>query len=177
MTLRRKIQRRLCTIWWQFRHPLPEDKFTIPVGGLRPKHLVVIFPPEFPDFDVAQGILSPLIAHLAPEKTTLLVRENFRTWLPDNRALKIIPFDTDLKNWLGFPKHAVFKKMQNLEADVVIDLTPGFCPFTAALAAHTGAPLRISFDSDPTNHFYNFFVCTENGKNLADRYDLLLRYV
>jgi hypothetical protein len=177
MTTKERLQRRLCGLWWTMRRGKLSGKFSIPKGGLRPVHLAVVMPPEFHDFDVALHVLAPLIERMNPRTTTVLVRENFRTWLSADLNVKIVTFDTAAKNWLGFPKDPFCDKLKDLEADVVVDLTPGFSPFTAALAAATGAPLRISLDTEEWNDFYNFFIALDAGKTLAERYDVLLRYV
>jgi hypothetical protein len=177
MTFKERSLRRLCGFWWTFRHGKPNHKFSVPKGGLRPKHLVLILPPEFHDFDVARLVIEPLIDHMNPEQTTVFVRENFRTWLSPDLGLKLVTFDPLVKNWLGFPKPDIYRKLVEIEPDVVLDLTPGFSPYTAALSAMTGAPLRISLDIEQWNDFYNFFIQLDGTKTLAERYEILLRYV
>ncbi|HEY3295931.1 MAG TPA: hypothetical protein VGL38_10870 [bacterium] len=177
MTLKERLRRRLCGLWWRVRGEPLSSKFTIPASGLKPEHLAVVLPPEFHDFDVAQHVLEPLMEHLNPYQTTVLVRENFRTWLSPDLGARIVTFDVAQKQWLGFPKEPVYRKARNIEADVVVDLTPAFDPFTAALAAATRAPLRISLDTEQSNDFYNFFITHDEGKSLAERYEILLRYV
>ncbi|RPH94155.1 hypothetical protein EHM69_08170 [candidate division KSB1 bacterium] len=177
MTFREQLRRRLCAIYWSFRNGHLDGKFSIPATGLRPKHLAVVLPPEFHDFDVAHHFLEPLIEHTNPQAATVIVRENFRTWLSRDLPIKLVTFDLDEHDWLGFPKGNIYKKVKELEADVVVDLTPAFTPFTAALAASTAAPLRVSLDSVHEHCFYNFFLNFGPDKTLAERYDLLLRYV
>ncbi len=177
MTVWERMRRRLCGLWWSLKREPLSGKFTIPATGLKPEHLMVVLPPEFHDFDVAQHVLVPLIERLNPLETTVLVRENFRTWLSSDLRATIVTFSLEQKNWLGFPKDAMCRKVRELEADVVVDLTPYFDPYTAALAAASRAPLRISLDTEQWNDFYNFFVTHEAGKTLAERYEILLRYV
>jgi hypothetical protein len=177
MTTKEKYMRRLCAFWWKFRHGRLTGKFSIPKGGLKPKHLLIVMPPEFHDFDVALHVLVRLIEHMNPAQTTVLVRENFRTWLSADLGVKIVTFDGNVKNWLGFPPDPLCDKVKDLEADIVVDLTPGFSPFTAALAAATGAPLRVSVDEVEWSDFYNFYISLDGAKSLAERYDVLLRYV
>jgi hypothetical protein len=177
MTRKEQIMRRLCGFWWKFKNGRPSGKFSIPRGGLRPAHLAVVMPPDFHDFDVALHVLAPLMERMNPQQTTILVRENFRTWLSGDLGAKVLTFDAAAKNWLGFPPESLCGKAKDLEADVVVDLTPGFSPFTAALAAATGAALRISVDTVEWNDFYNFFITLDGAKSLAERYDVLLRYV
>jgi ADP-heptose:LPS heptosyltransferase len=177
MTSKERFRRRICGLWWRFKgEPLPTT-FSIPKGGLKPEHLAVVMPPEFHDFDVALHVLEPLIERLNPYSTSVLIRQNFRTWLSPDLGARIVCFDSDQKDWIGFPKDTMCRTAKSLAADVVVDLTPGFSPYTAALAAATGAPLRISLDTEQKDNFYNFFVTHEEGKSLAERYEILLRYV
>jgi hypothetical protein len=177
MTFKERARRRLCGFWWNLGQERLSSKFSIPQTGLKARHLVVVLPPDFHDFDVAQHVLEPLIEHTNPGQTTVLVRENFRTWLSPDLGVKIVTFNVDQKSWLGFPKEQMQRKVSELGADVVVDLTPAFNPYTAALAAATKAPLRISLATEQWNEFYNFFVTLEDGKSLAERYEVLLRYV
>jgi hypothetical protein len=177
MTIKERIQRRICGLLWRLKNGKLTGKFTIPKGGLRPRHLVVVMPPEFHDFDVALHILVPLIERMNPGSTTVLIRENFRTWLAADLGVQILTFDINAKKWPGFAVESICNKVQDLDADVVVDLTPGFDPFTAALSAASRAPLRISLDTEEWNDFYNFFIALDGEKTLAERYDVLLRYV
>jgi ADP-heptose:LPS heptosyltransferase len=177
MTTKERLRRRLCAFYWSVKQGKFSGSFSIPSGGLKPAHLAVVMPPEFHDFDVALHILEPLIERLNPRATTVLVRENFRTWLHSDLGVRVVCFDSEAKNWLGFPKETMCRTATALEADVVVDLTPGFNPYTAALAAATGAPVRISLDTEEWNDFYNFFITHDEGKTLAERYEILLRYV
>jgi hypothetical protein len=177
MTFKEQLRRRLCGLYWSLRQGKPQGKIAIPRAGLRPQHLAVVLPPEFHDFDVALPILVPLIERMNPYHVTVLVRENFRTWIHSDWGLKLCCFDYAPENWLGFPKEPVRRKARDLEADVLVDLTPGFSPYTAGLSAATGAALRISLDTEEGNDFYNVFIALDEQKTLAERYDVLLRYV
>ena len=177
MTLKEKFRRRLCGLWWSVQHGALDGRFSIPAGGLRPKHLAVIIPPAFDDFDVALKFLPSLIEHLNPAATTVLIAESYRTWLSRELGARIVTFDASAHDWLGFPRSQLCRKAKELECDVVVDLTPRFSPYTAALTAATGAPLRISLDEEHEHSFYNFFLTMEEGKTLTERYDILLRYV
>lgn len=177
MTTKERWMKRLCGLWWTLKRGRLNSKFSIPRGGLRPAHLAIVMPPDFHDFDVAQHVLQPLIEHMNPRQTTVIVRKNFRTWLSSDLGAKFFTFDGSAKNWLGFPPDKYCDKVRELEADVVVDLTPGFSPYTAALAASSQAPLRISLATEEWSEFYNFFINLEPDKTLAERYDVLLRYV
>ena len=135
MTLRQRLHRRLCMAWWTLKHGKLEAHFSVPAGGLHPQHLVIVLPPEFREFDVAHRILEKLLRRLSPRTCTVLVRDGFRTWLSSDLGVRVVAFDPSAHNWLGFPKPQLVRRVKDIGADAVIDLTPGFNPFTAALAA------------------------------------------
>lgn len=177
MTWRERMKRRLFRYWWRFKFGEPPSRFAIGSGGLRPQHLALLLPPDFHDFDVAQRVLLPLVERMNPKHTTILVRENFRTWLPTGQGWQIVTFDSTARGFLGFPKPDVLHKLEGLLPDVLVDLTPSFSAYTAALATGSGAPLRISLDVEQEGTFYNFFIEFDGSSTLAERYNALLRYV
>ncbi len=177
MTFREKVQRKLCWLWWRFNRERAHGPFRISATGVQPKHLMLVLPPEFHDFDIARLLIDPILDRTQPRAATIVLRENFRTWLsPDLRA-KVVTFDIAKQNWLGLPTNGICEKAQDVGADVVIDLTPTFTPYTAAISSASRAPLRITVDNQFESGFYNFFIRGETERPLAERYDMLLKYV
>jgi hypothetical protein len=146
------------------------------VNGLSARHLVIILPPDFEDFDIARHSLDEILTRIKALETTILVRENFKSWLSAYSG-KTFSFDVGKKNWLGFPDAGTCDAAHRIGADVVIDLTPRFSPFTSRLAAATEAPLRISLDHEHAAAFYNLIVTPSAERTLPERYQLLLAYV
>jgi len=174
---RERLHRWLCSFWWRLRHGRPERQFSVSSVGIRPRHLIVIMPADFSDLEPALPIVGLLVERLAPQRATVVVAENFRNWLPRTAAWKQHTLDLNARDWLGFPKPDVLRRVRALDADVVIDLTPHFHPFTNALAAATEAPLRISLCAEDWNCYHNYLVKLDGSKSLAERYRLLLGYV
>ncbi|MBU0509476.1 hypothetical protein KKH27_11665 [bacterium] len=177
MTARARFHRWLCSFWWRLRHGRPEHRFHVPQLGLRPLHLVVVMPPEFGDFEAALPTAGLLIERLSPLQATVVVADNFRNWLPRTGAWNLLVFDKRARGWLGFPDHAALRRVTALNADVVVDLTPCFHPYTNALAAATGAPLRVSLCAEKWNCYHNYLIQLDPSRPLAERYRLLLGYV
>ncbi len=177
MSFRDRLKRRLCWLWWSFRKESPSSQIKFPGSGFKPRHLMLVLPPEFHEFDVARRLVEPLIRQLEPMKTTIVVRENFRTWLARDPGIHVLTFDLNKKNWLGLPSNGICEKTRELAADLAIDLTPIFSPYTAALCASSNAPVRITLDGEETHGFYNVQLQSGEPKDLADRYQNLLQYV
>ncbi len=177
MTNKEKMRRRICVLWWKLKYHRKEKSFNLSSGGIRPHHLLLILPPTFDYFDVARHMMEPLITHMRPRFTTLLVPENFRTWISADLGARVVAYDARKKNFLGFPEPDMRRRVSELEADVAVDLMPEFSPFTAALAASSLAPLRISLDSTQEPGFFNVFIEFAGDKNLNERYETLLKYV
>jgi hypothetical protein len=177
MTFRESLKRKLCWLWWKLRNDVPSAPLNVTSNGLRPHHLVLVLPPEFHDFDIARHAIEPLMSRTQPRQATIVLRENFRTWIGREVSAKILTFDPAKKDFLGLPANGICDKTRELGADVTIDLTPGFSPYTAALTAASQAPLRISMERDHGYNFYNFYVHEAQDKTLAERYQMLLRYV
>jgi hypothetical protein len=159
------------------RAPKSNACFSISSAPTHAKNLLVVLPSNFEDFDAARHILEPLLERMKPLCATIFVRENFRSWLPNDLRARIMTYDPAQHNWLGLPKEKVTRRIGDLEANVVVDLTPGFCAFTAGLAAASGAPLRISLNHEHAAKFYNLLITPEAGRTLQERYELLLSYV
>ncbi|MFZ5433490.1 MAG: hypothetical protein ACOZB3_06930 [Calditrichota bacterium] len=177
MTARERFRRRLCVWWWTVRKGRPQGQFHVPHQGLHPQHLVIIMPPEFAEFEAALPIVNPVIERLQPVQATIIARDNFRSWLGQSSAFRLVTFDLNVHGWLGFPKSDLLHRMSKIGADVVLDLTSGFHPFTNGLAAAIGAPLRISFDVEPHHDFHNYVIRVDASKPLSERYRTLLGYV
>lgn len=177
MTFREQTKRKLCWLWWKLRNEIPSTPFSMKSSGLRPDHLVLVLPPDFHDFDVARHAIEPIIKKTQPRHATIVLRENFHTWISRDLGAKLLTFDPAKKDLLGLPSNGICDKTRELGADVTIDLTPGFSPYTAALTAASHAPLRISMEHDQGFNFYNFYVHDAAEKTLAERYQMLLQYV
>jgi hypothetical protein len=93
MSLKERILKRLAMMWWSMNGDNPSTQFTIPTGGLRAQHLAVILPPDFADFDVARYAFDQLVNRLQPYKCTVLVRENFRSWLTTDSGAHYFSYD------------------------------------------------------------------------------------
>lgn len=177
MSLRERVIERLCLWHWSMKGPKSDACFSISSVHTHAKYLLVVLPSNFEDFDAARHILEPLLQRMKPLSATILVRENFRSWLPNDLRARIMTYDPAQHNWLGLPKEKITGKISDLEANVVVDLTPGFCAFTAGLAAASEAPLRVSLDHEHASKFYNLLITPEAGRTLQERYELLLSYV
>jgi hypothetical protein len=164
-------------LWWRLKYGKKEKSFNLSSAGIRPHHLLLILPPTFDYFDVARHMIEPLITHMRPRFITVLVPENFRTWISPDLGARVVVYDARKKNYLGFPTPDMRRKVGELETDVAVDLMPEFCPFTAALAAASLAPLRISLDSTQEPGFFNVFIKYAGEKDLNERYETLLKYV
>jgi hypothetical protein len=164
-------------MYWSWKKPPKATPFSMSTSEIGSKNLLVIFPASFEDFDTARLILEPLIERMNPTCLTILVRDNFRSWLPPDLRARIIPFDPASKTFLGLPMPKFCQLVKDVEADVVIDLTPEFYAFTSGLAAASEAPLRISLNHEYAGKFYNLLITPEPGRSLSERYELLLNYV
>jgi hypothetical protein len=177
MSFKERVRQRLAMMWWSMNGDHSLTPFTIPTEGLRAKHLAVILPPDFADFDVARYAFDQLVYKLQPYKCTVLVRDNFRSWLTTDTGAHFFTYDPNRKNLLGFPENQSCQEARNLDADVVIDLTPQFSQYTAGLAAATHAPLRVSLDKEYANRFFNLIVQPARGRSLQEQYHVLLTHI
>ncbi|MBU0692966.1 hypothetical protein KKC97_04335 [bacterium] len=177
MSFKEQLLRKLAILWWSLRGEKLPKSFSIPNGGLRAQHLAVILPPDFDEFDVARYAFDQLVEKLKPYRCTVIVRENFRSWINPGAGTKFLTFNPDNKNLLGFPENRIKHDIETLEADVVIDLTPHFTQFTAGLAAASHAPLRITLAKDHAGKFFNLIVHPARGRSLQEQYFVLLSHI
>jgi ADP-heptose:LPS heptosyltransferase len=177
MNLKEQLLKRAAIFWWSMHGEKLPNQFTIPNGGLRANHLAVILPPEFEDFDIARYAFNQLVGKLKPYRCTAIVRENFRSWINPDVGAKFLTYDPNQKDLLGFPERKSIQQVKQLDADIVIDLTPHFSQYTAGLAAATCAPLRISLDKEHANRFFNLIIYPARGRSLQEQYFVLLSHI
>ena len=122
-------------------------------------------------------MLAPLLERMKPQSATILVRDNFRSWLPADLGAKILTYDPLIHTPMGLPKERLCRSVKEVEADVIVDLTPRYYAFTAGLVIAAEAPLRISLDHEHASKFYNLLISPEAGRTLTESYELLLTYV
>lgn len=177
MSFKEQMLEKLALIWWSLRGDKLPQKISIPNTGLRAQHLAVILPPDFEDFDVARYAFDQLLDKLQPYRCTVIIRDNFRSWINPASGIKFLTYNPEHKNLLGFPENRVKQDVHNLDADVVIDLTPHFTQFTAGLVAASHAPLRISLAKEHANQFFNLIVHPARGRSLQEQYFVLLSHI
>jgi hypothetical protein len=177
MTWKEKLRRQACVLWWKVKYGNKDKSFSLSSAGIHPHHLLLILPPTFEYFDVARHMIEPLIKHMRPRFITVLVPENFRTWIATDLGARVAVYDPRKKNFLGFPELDLRRKVGELQVDVAVDLMPEFSPYTAALAAASLAPLRISLARTQEPGFFNVFIEYAGEKDLNERYETLLKYV
>ena len=177
MNLKERVLRRLAVLWWSLHGEKLPGRFTIPNEGLQAQHLAVILPPDFEDFDVARYAFDQLVGKLKPYRCTVIIRENFRSWINPDIGAKFVTYDPNHKDLLGFPERKSKQELKALQADLVIDLTPRFSQYTAGLAVATRAPLRISLDKDYASRFFNLIIYPARGRSLQEQYFVLLSHI
>lgn len=133
------------------------------------------------DRGVGPSELELVLGHLKsrfPDSTVTLVVGGRNTEpLPPSLYDRALRVQKEHLNWLGLPSKGLRKRMAEAEADLALDLSPGFNPVSSALCLASGARLRVGFAGPVADLAFNFQIAPFNARSGLDRYEVMVRYL
>ena len=139
--------------------------FTDALAGSR--RALIIYPESAPDGDGLASLVRYLSRKFSSEGMTVLVRDDQKSSLDFSPAVKTLTYsEKDINAWL-VPRQKLLKRMKTKQFDVVLDLNRDLALPGALLCKASEAPLRVSFEKQEADRFYNFQVRT--GEHDASR--------
>jgi len=130
----------------------------------------------------------------APDAVFSRIRSRFpqaqvtAIWLPETRVavyatlllddrIRCIRLENSEINARGLPRPQLLEKLGNLRADVAIDLSLSFVPFSALLCQLSGARIKIGFVYPDSDLAFNFQVAPRSHEDGSEIYDAMARYI
>ncbi len=141
------------------------------------RSILVFMPDKLEDFGIARKFLKKLMDDFSNAKFQFVMRESYRSLLNgDHNFGTIFVSDRDV-NFLGLPKRELKQKILATEYDIVIDLNNDFHLTTTFLCQKSRASLKICFDHDMREPFYNFYFRAQTNDSLNNKYKKLIQYL
>jgi hypothetical protein len=127
--------------------------------------VLVFMPDKLEDFGIARKFIEKFM------------RESYRSLLNDEKKYgTIFVTDRDVNFW-GIPKKELKIKIIATEYDIVIDLNDEFHLPSTYLCLKSRASLKICFDHEKREPFYNFYFRARENVSLNAKYKKLIQYL
>ncbi len=141
-------------------------------------HSILLFMPDkLEDFGVARKFIEKLMDDFSNAKFQLVMRVGYGSLLNgDKKYGTIFVSDKDVNFW-GLPKKELVRKIIAAEYDIVIDLNDDFHLLSTYLCLKSRAKLKICFDHENREPFYNFFFRARENTTLNTKYKKLIQYL
>ncbi|MDZ7377066.1 MAG: hypothetical protein ONB13_10635 [candidate division KSB1 bacterium] len=141
------------------------------------KSVIVIMPKKLDDFGIARRFMATMVKDFAPARLIFVMKPQYRSLLNGDQDYGIIfVSETDVNFW-GLPKKEIVKKVVATACDIVIDLNNEFDLPSTYLCLKSRASLKICFDHEKREPFYNFYFRTPADLSLSSKYKKLLHYL
>jgi ADP-heptose:LPS heptosyltransferase len=139
--------------------------------------ILVIMPDKVEDFGIARKFIAKLMDDFSTAKFQFVMRQNYQSLLNDEQNYgTIFVSDKDVNFW-GLPKKELKDKILATEYDIVIDLNHEFHLPSTYLCLKSRASLKICFDHNKREPFYNFYFRTPTNVSLNSKYKKLIQYL
>lgn len=141
------------------------------------RSILVFMPDKLQDFGVARKFIENLMADFSNARFQFFMRESYRSLLNgDHKFGTIFVTDRDVNFW-GLPKKQLRQKITATAYDIAIDLNDEFHLPSTYLCFKSRASLKICFDHEKREPFYNFYFRARETANLSSKYKKLIQYL
>jgi len=141
------------------------------------RSILVFMPDKLEDFGVARKFIEKLMDDFSNARFQFVVKESYRSLLNgDKKYGTIFVTDRDVNFW-GLPKKELVGKIVAAEYDIVIDLNDDFHLPSTYLCFKSRASLKICFDHEKREPFYNFYFRARENTTLSTKYKKLIQYL
>ena len=141
------------------------------------KSVLIIMPDNLEHFGIARNFIPEIKNNFSDAKIIFLTRENYHSLLEINHPHGIIFVTPEDINQLGLPKKKLQNRILATDFDIIIDLNLDFHLPSTFLCQISAAPVKICLDEQNREPFYNFSFRMNAQKNLAEKYQGLLKYL
>ncbi len=141
------------------------------------RSVLVFMPDKLEDFGIARKFLKNLMNDFSNAKFRFVMRESYRSLLNGNQNYGTIFVSGRDVNFWGLPKKELKQKILATKYDIVIDLNDDFHLTSTYLCLKSRASLKICFDHDKRESFYNFYFRAQANTSLNNKYKKLIQYL
>lgn len=140
-------------------------------------HCLIIWPEQGIDLESAELVLLRLRAKFATARLTIMALPGIGASPLDSTAeiLRMKPNDV---NFLGIPRQNLIEKMQQMNIDLVIDMSPQFNPLSAYLTLISQARIRVGFVGEEiAEKVFNLLIAPKPEHSKIEKYRVLAKYL
>ncbi len=139
--------------------------------------MLILMPDILEDFGIARKFIRTLTESFSKAKLHFVMRSSFKSLLDSNLNYGTIFVADRDENYMGLPKKDLKQRILATKFDIAIDLNNDFHLLSTYLCQISGAKLRICFDNNDREPFYNFYFRSQTHKNLEDKYKRFIQYL
>lgn len=144
---------------------------------MQARSILVFMPDNLEDFGVARKYITELMNDFSQAKFQFVMRQSYRSLLNGAQNYGTIFVANDHVNIFGLPKKELKQKILATEYDIVVDLNDEFHLPSTYLCLISKASLKICFDHENREPFYNFYYRTQPNESLDKKYQKLIQYL
>ena len=176
--LRENITERLLTwaLWWIVRREIMQE-ISLRECWKEVKSCLVFWPGDGLDVSAGKIILKRLRLRFPNATLTILSLPGIGASPPYDMAVKIIKIEKESLNFLGFPLKVFRNQLDEVKADLAVDLSLDYNPLSAYLCKLSKARISMSFADPRCDMAYNFQIAPQPGRQVLDRYRVMARYI
>lgn len=144
---------------------------------LEARSILVFMPDKLEDFGIARKYIVKLLNDFPKAEFQFVVRKSYHSFLNGDKnygTIFVAPKDV---NFFGLPKKGLKQKILSTKYDIAIDLNDDFHLLSTYLCQRSRASLKICFDHNDREPFYNFYFRTRLNESLENKYKKLMKYL
>ncbi len=140
------------------------------------KSCIICLPREALSDGETKPVIERLQERFPQAKISVIALPNTNDILLDEQ-IGILKVKQEDINYLGLPKRSIINKIQELKADIAIDLSLAFVPISAYLCFLSGARIKIGFVVPGSDLVFNYQIAPNQHRTGVDRYQVLAQYI
>ena len=136
---------------------------------------LVVLPESTRDIASVQWIVRNLSERFSTGSLTVVATNEQVQWMKGESKYQILTYTpSDISAWF-VPRQGLLGKVKRSTFDIAFDLNTTFALPSAFLCRESNAPLRVSFNKNYADEFYNFQISTKSANSLAVAYRNMVR--
>ena len=136
---------------------------------------LVVLPESTRDIASVQWIVRNLSDRFSSGSLTIVATNEQVQWMKGESRFQILAYTpNDISTWF-VPRQELLGKVKRSTFDIAFDLNTTFALPSAFLCRESKAPLRVSFNKNYADEFYNFQIRTKSVNSLAVAYRNMVR--
>lgn len=143
----------------------------------RTEKVLIYMPNKIEEFGAALKSLENLRMIKPQWKITVITKLEMVSFIENKLKVDVIPYSNEDLTFFGLPKDSIKKLFEKTAYDLALDLKQQFDILGVIFFQLSGAPLRVSFDSNEKSPFYNFGIRVNKAETLTNKYNAIIKYI